>query len=179
MIADPHYHDMVTNLAQLTRARRLPMRRLRDAQLEQFRWHVAQRGEPRSRRRNDVGSAMTGAAKNRNSSPKCRICFDDLDGGVRVECGHTFCKACINEYVKNSLQVRSSFPPECCMRIFDVAQLRDQLDEDVLILVDAHPVSCARFMKSNTLWKAFIRNKSIIRYRNWLPKKDGRNVLDV
>ena len=112
------------------------------------------------RRGNAIRSATTEATENRKSPPKCKICLDEVDDGLHADCGHTCCKGCLNEYIKHSLQDRSSFPPVCCTRVLNAKNLREHLDKDVLTLVDArwdewsdrrptYCFDCSKYLKDN------------------------------
>ena len=113
-----------------------------------------------NRRGNAIRSAMTETAEKRKSSPECKICLDEVDDGLHADCGHTCCKGCLKEYIKHSLQDRSSFPPVCCTRVLNAKNLREHLDEDVLTLVDArwdewsdrrptYCFDCSKYLKDN------------------------------
>ena len=108
-----------------------------DVDFDRILRNLAENEAPGNRRGNAIRSAMTETAEKDKSSPKCKICLDEVDEGLHADCGHTCCKGCLNEYIKHSLQDRSSFPPTCCTRVLNAKILHEHLDEDVLTLVDA------------------------------------------
>jgi len=60
----------------------------------------------------------------------CVVCADDVDVASRSSvtlpkpCGHTYCRGCIQEYVKKCCDDKEIFPPRCC-------GIRVPLDETV------------------------------------------------
>ena len=51
-----------------------------------------------------------GEKKQVKVSPYCLICYGDYTNPKQLECGHTFCRACIEKYVNPKLMVEC---PEC------------------------------------------------------------------
>ncbi|KIW83364.1 hypothetical protein Z517_02609 [Fonsecaea pedrosoi CBS 271.37] len=64
----------------------------------------------------------------------CRACFDTMKHPIYLDCGHTYCRLCLNELVRVGTANRIQWPPTCCFsgRPMDVSSIRQHLDEEVL-----------------------------------------------
>lgn len=65
----------------------------------------------------------------------CQICGEELDGGhiaVFLNCGHTFCRDCLNQCFSVGLSNKQSFPPRCCsVEGIDINSVLGFLDEAI------------------------------------------------
>ncbi len=72
---------------------------------------------------------------NTEGSKACRACLDTLSNPIFLDCGHCYCRPCLNSLVRIGIANRASFPPRCCRgRLgIDMEAASVYLDEDVLI----------------------------------------------
>lgn len=71
-------------------------------------------------------------------SSACKVCLTDPDPmeAVYVECGHVWCKGCLNQYFSQVFTDRDRFPPRCCRpEGFEISSIQMYLDDEVLMHV--------------------------------------------
>lgn len=73
-----------------------------------------------------------------DESPSCKLCMTDPGpaDSVYVECGHIWCRECLNQYLAQVFTDRDQFPPRCCRpNGFELGSIQAHLDDEVLIQV--------------------------------------------
>ena len=73
-----------------------------------------------------------------DESSSCRICMTDPDplDALYTECGHVWCKGCLNQYFIQVFTDRDAFPPRCCQQAgFSLDNVQTYLEDEVLIHV--------------------------------------------
>ncbi len=72
-----------------------------------------------------------------DESSDCKLCMTTLGSSgdpLYVECGHVWCKSCLNQYFAQSFTNRERFPPRCCRpEGFNLEVIGMHLDDEVLI----------------------------------------------
>ena len=74
-----------------------------------------------------------------NESPDCKLCMttpgpDEV--ALYVECGHIWCKDCLNQYFAQTFTDRDQFPPRCCRpEGFNLEVIGMYLEDEVLMHV--------------------------------------------
>ena len=72
-------------------------------------------------------------------SSDCKLCMTTPgldDDPLYVECGHVWCKSCLNQYFAQSFTDRDQFPPRCCRpEGFDLEVIGMHLEDEILIHV--------------------------------------------
>ncbi|KIX98954.1 uncharacterized protein Z520_05415 [Fonsecaea multimorphosa CBS 102226] len=64
---------------------------------------------------------------------KCRACFDEVAAPISLDCGHSYCRSCLNQLVRAGTANKMSWPPRCCFswpRV-DIGSIQPHLDEEV------------------------------------------------
>lgn len=74
-----------------------------------------------------------------DESSDCKLCMTTPgpeDDPLYVECGHVWCKSCLNQYFAQSFTDRDQFPPRCCRpEGFNLEVFGMHLEDEVLINV--------------------------------------------
>ncbi|KIW22970.1 uncharacterized protein PV07_11210 [Cladophialophora immunda] len=63
----------------------------------------------------------------------CRACFDRVKVPIFLDCGHCYCRTCLNQLVSAGTANRISWPPKCCYAQLpmDIGSIQQHLDEAV------------------------------------------------
>ena len=67
---------------------------------------------------------------------ECSICFNDTNEGIRLSCGHAFCKGCLKRIVDDAVKEKSTKNLVCpatqprCARAFSLEEVRAITDND-------------------------------------------------
>ncbi|KAI0361832.1 hypothetical protein OH77DRAFT_1418090 [Trametes cingulata] len=112
-------------------------------------------------------SAATSTIAVRGRTEICVICRDAIepsDSIIHAPCGDTYDVDCIVDLFRAAVADESLFPPACCRKPFDMAQVRKYLDEDLQRLFDkkkvefgtknrvyCHVPTCSTFLGAATL----------------------------
>jgi IBR domain, a half RING-finger domain len=102
-----------------------------------------------------------------DETTSCKLCMTDPDPmeALYVECGHMWCKDCLNQYFAQVFTDREQFPPRCCRpEGFSLENVQMHLDDEVLIHVmekweewsASDPTYCA-----NIQCRSFISNDQV------------------
>ena len=72
-----------------------------------------------------------------DESSDCKLCMTTPgpeDDPLYVECGHVWCRSCLNQYFAQSFTDRDQFPPRCCRAEgFNLDVIGMHLEDEVLI----------------------------------------------
>ena len=66
---------------------------------------------------------------------QCHWCYDNFVIGtpIYLECGHIFCRQCLNACFRTGMANRRSFPPMCCAQPIEFNSIIDHLDDAVAL----------------------------------------------
>jgi len=70
------------------------------------------------------------------TAEKCHACMDPLSKPIYLNCGHTFCRDCLNQLVRAGIANKASFPPRCCggrQNGIDIDAIQNHVNEDLLL----------------------------------------------
>ena len=102
---------------------------------------------------------------------ECSICFTDTNDGVRLSCGHAFCKGCLKRIVDDAVREKSTLNLVCpaakprCAKALTIEEVRVITDND-----------------STTNWHASILDREILLREHGgqpCPGRPGRNCTAV
>jgi len=67
--------------------------------------------------------------------PQCHWCYDNFVVGtpIYLECGHIFCRQCLNACFRTGMSNRRSFPPMCCAQPINFDSVIEHLDDAVAL----------------------------------------------
>lgn len=69
-------------------------------------------------------------------APQCHWCYTPdfgSTGHISLDCGHVFCRQCVNACFRSGMSDRRSFPPMCCSQPINFIAVRHQLDDAVAL----------------------------------------------
>ncbi|CAI2387113.1 unnamed protein product [Moneuplotes crassus] len=81
---------------------------------------------------------------------KCQICLCESDKPVPLNCNHTFCKECLNEYLRQKIKDSQVFDIKC-----PITKCRTPIDRNIVI----HSIS----KQSRKVYKRFTKTLAVIR----------------
>jgi hypothetical protein len=67
--------------------------------------------------------------------PQCHWCYDNFLVGspIHLQCGHIFCRQCLNACFRTGMANRRSFPPSCCAQPIEFSSIVGHLDQAVAL----------------------------------------------
>lgn len=66
---------------------------------------------------------------------QCHWCYDNFLVGspIHLQCGHIFCRQCLNACFRTGMANRQSFPPSCCAQPIEFTSIVGHLDQAVAL----------------------------------------------